>query len=595
MQKSIRGLKSRISLSVIFIVLVTIIFGMHGGTPIEHGDSLTPKAKHTVRHFGNPNFFIYPALMIYLNAVEYSVYEVILKILPHKVSNILDKWPYRDLPGHLLTILFSIIGALSVYGICFILTKSTPFAMIGALLLIFSPLWNANTHYITVDIPLSALCVLTVFILLYYFEKNSTVTVQQMVVLGILTGLSASAKYNGALIASAVVVAVLLRIKPLIYGLKLLIVCGMFAIITFFITNPFIIINFKTFVQDFLYASNLVTIGHPGFTVNTVHHHISESIYLGWNPGAILLSIIGIVLITISRKINVYFKLAILVFPFLHLVILLKTKMTFHRYALPLIPFFAVFAAYTLFCLWQYHKNHYHKYQRPLIIIIISGAIILAIGVNLFQSLSHNIVLQKTDTRTILGELFTKKDNDISGLKIGAGDYCVNFLGISAKKEVMSRVRNSDVQISRSEYDILALDSFTHDRYITDENMRLQIDFTSLQRGRLIKISPYVQKKTMIPFSPMSMYSPYYPDLPYRLKPGPYIEIYFADPQLALTFSRALSENGYDNSTYSIKQGYYFAMFSKGVGAEDKPLSDKSKKINQQFFDLFQKRKNKTL
>lgn len=584
--------KSKISVTVIIITFLAIIFAMHGGTPIEHGDNLAPKAKHTVRNFGDPKFFNYPALMIYMNAFVYIVYEMVLKVFPYQLSRTLDKWPYRDIPGHLLTILFSIIGALSVYGICFILTKSRLYSTIGSLLLITSPLWNANSHFNTVDIPLSALCVLTVFILVYILEKKKEITVHNIVALGILIGFTASAKYNGALIATAVSAALLFRIKPFLHGLKLLAICGLCAIATFLLINPFILINFHTFMHDFLFELNHVATGHPGFTVSAFHHHLSKSLYLGWNFGPILLSGAGFILVLVNKKLKIYTKLAIFVFPILYLMILLRTKLAFQRYALPMIPFLAVLAAYAVFIIGQYIKNRHNRYQRCLIIMILSVVILMVLGVNTYQSLRHNIVLQKTDTRIILGDIFFENSKELIGSKIGAGNYCMNFLGVSAKKKIMSWVRNSEANIP-SDYDIIVIDSFTHDRYISDKNMQLQIDFSKLSSGRLITISPYTQKKTAIPFSPKSMYSPYYPDLPFRIKPGPYIEIYFADPQLAQTFSQILTRKGIDNTPSDIKRGYYYGMFSKeGSGAGEKSLSDKTKKINQRFFELFKKRKS---
>lgn len=588
--------KSKISLTIILIAIFAFVFGMHGGTPIEHGDNLAPKAKRTVRNFGNPRFFTYPALMLYMNASVYIVYELALEVLPEKISRTLDKWPYRDIPGHLLTTLFSIIGAMSVFGICSILTKSSLFSTIGALLLITSPLWNANSHYITVDIPLAALCMLTVFVLLYFLEKKYEIKVQYVIFLGFLIGLAASAKYNGALVASAVIAAILIRVKPLMHGLKFLVICGFFAIGTFLAVNPFILFNFHDFVQDFLYASKIVAIGHPGFMVTAFHHHLSESLYLGWNFGPILLSVFGIIIVITSSKLKLHSKLAILVFPFIHLIVLLRTKMTFHRYVLPLMPFLAVFASYALFKIGQYIKSRYHTNLQSIFYLIMSVATLCVLGVNSYQSLRHNSILQKVDTRTILGDRFSANSTEISDLKIGAGSYCMNFLGDSAKLKTMNWVRNSDVDIT-GDYDIIVIDSFTHDRYITDENMRMQIDFSMFSKGHLISVSPYkLKNKAAVPFSPMSMYSPYYPDLPFRTNPGPYIEIYIANPQLAQSLSQTLTRNGIFTSSCEISRGYYFRMFSKDGSREGiKSLSEQSKQINQRFSELFQKRKSGTL
>lgn len=587
--------KAKISAGVIVVILVAFAFGMHGGTPIEHGDNLAPKAKRTVYNFGNPRFFTYPGLMIYMNASVYIVYELFLKILPDPLHKKLDEWPYRDIPGHLLTLLFSIIGALSVYGICLILTKSHLISTAGSLLLVTSPLWNANAHYITVDIPLSALCALTAFILLKIVEGKNEISVRHMVVLGALAGLAASAKYNGAVIAMVIVAAMAFRIRPPVRSIRLLAVCGIATMGTFFLTNPFILISFREFVQDFLYAANLVAIGHPGFTVLKFHHHFSESLKLGWNVAPILLSLLGLVGFAVSGRIKIYSKIAILGFPIIYAVILLRTKMTFHRYALPMLPFLAVLAAFALFLTGNFIKSRFHGYPSWIPIPMLFAVVTLIAGVNAVQSFHHNTVMQKVDTRVILGTVFSANNHKIANLKIGAGNYCMNFLGIPAKKEKLSWVRDSDAEV-KNDFDIIVLDSFTHDRYVTDDNMQLQIDFAGFANGRLITLSPYDKIKSAVPFSPMSMYSPHYPDLPFRKLPGPYIEVYINDPQLAQEIHQTLNGSRIQSILEDIKHGYYFGMFSKSESEDGrKMLSGKAKEINRRFSELFERRKKRQL
>jgi hypothetical protein len=168
----------------------------------------------------------------------------------------------------------------------------------------------------------------------------------------------------------------------------------------------------------------------------------------------------------------------------------------------------------------------------------------------------------------------------------------MNFLCIPAKKEKLSWVRDSEADV-KNDFDIIVLDSFTHDRYVTDDNMQLQIDFAGFANGRLITLSPYNKVKSAVPFSPMSMYSPYYPDLPFRENSGPYIEVYMKDPQLAQKLHKKLAEREIKITLEDIYQGYYFGMFSKReAGAERKMLSTRARKINRRFSELFEKRKS---
>jgi hypothetical protein len=67
-----------------------------------------------------------------------------------------------------------------------------------------------------------------------------------------------------------------------------------------------------------------------------------------------------------------------------------------------------------------------------------------------------------------------------------------------------------------------------------------------------------------VPFSIKSMYSPYAPDLKFRTRPGPYIELYFDDPSLAGYLYESLLHKGVRTASSGAEQGYYFRKFSHG-------------------------------
>jgi hypothetical protein len=107
------------------------------------------------------------------------------------------------------------------------------------------------------------------------------------------------------------------------------------------------------------------------------------------------------------------------------------------------------------------------------------------------------------------------------------------------------------------------MDSFSHDRYVYDKRLTLPVDFSAFKDGFVVIITPYDRDKDRVPFSPESLYSPYFPDSPFRLRPGPYIEIYFPDSSLARSFSDSLSHSGGGNVSGPITRGYYYNQFLK--------------------------------
>ena len=535
---------------LVLIVLLTVFLAMQGGTPFYHPDSLVDRAEKAMANGGNPGFFHYPALMLYLNGVVYEVYESILQAFPEESP---DSWPHKDFPGHLLTALFSVIAALSVYGTTYILTRSRLYAVMAALLLIASPLWNADAHYITVDIPLASLCALTLFALVFILESKSAVKIRHIVVLGILIGLTASAKYNGALIASSVMIALLLRVRPWFRKVTLLALCGLIAIATFLLINPFALIEFDAFRRDFMYEVSHVAKGHWGYTVDTAHYHFSVSLYNAWGALLLVLSGLGAVLLLINKEQRLHARLAVLTFSLLHLLVLYKTKLSFQRYALPLIPFLAILAVYAVFQVRRYAKTYLGSYRFRITSLLLAAVLVIALGMNLYQTQRHNILLGRTDTRTVLQEVFSENSHLLKSLRVVAGRYS----RLSLRDVVhVGKFKGS------AQYDILIVDSFSFDRFLYDKGRTVGLGFSRFLKGRLVTISPFDENKETVPFSDKSIYSPYAPDLSFRTRPGPYIEIYFRDPSIAQHFYESLLRKEVRKAISEVPQGYYFRQFS---------------------------------
>jgi len=519
-------------------------------------------------HYGNLNFFSYPALVLYLNGVAYCLYDIVVRALPFELSKLASSWPYINIPGHLITTFFSVVGALSTYGTGYVLTRSKYYAVLGALLLFTSPLWNASAHFITVDIPLSALCALTLYATVVVIECYREITVKHIALLGILIGLTTSTKYNGALIASSVAAALWFRSKPSVKSVKLLGLCALLALATFILLNPFIFINWKTFVSHFGYQYNSAVIGHPGYTAGSVHYHLSQSLYYGWGIPLLLISGCGAVVLLMSKEQRLYSKLAVLVFTIVHFLMLAGTQLSFQRYALPLIPFLAILAIYFVYQVGQSIRKYFRTHQQRLVWLVTSVALLAPLAANTSQSLRHNFLLQRKDTRNILREAFAESSQVVNSQEIGAGAYSKDFLGPST--EVRSIETSGDL-------DMIVFDSFTHDRYFYDPRLEFKVDFSRFSKGRVVAISPYDREKAVVPFSPESLYSPYPPDLEFRKRPGPYIEIYFTDATLAQHFSEAVARAGVGSKIGDTQQGYYYELL---VNARVSALTSSSRKTD---------------
>jgi Dolichyl-phosphate-mannose-protein mannosyltransferase len=549
---------SRHGLPVLVLGSLSLAMALIGGTPFYHPDFITGKARHAVLNFGNPDFFHYPALGLYLNGALYGAYEIVLRTLPSAWSSALKIWPYSDMPGHLLTASFSVMGALSTYGTGYLLTRSREYGFLGGLLLITSPLWNAGAHFLTVDIPLAALCALTLYVSVRFAETTRDIGRPHALVLGILVGLAASVKYNGAIIVSSAAAVLGLRTRPFLHSVRWFALCGISALVTFALLNPFILIDSPAFVRDFMLEMNHAATGHPGYTADPFHYHLSTSLYYGWGWMLALLSGWGTVLILIDRRLNPTTAWAVLLFPILHLSLLLGSKLAFQRYALPLIPFVAVLASYGVFGIRRHGNNHLAPLPRRIMGAVSLAMLAAALAVHGIQSVNHNLLLQRTDTRAVFRKAFSANKSGLRSLQIAAGRYSGDHLGVPV--DVFPGHGSSQ---TLRDLDILIMDSFSHDRYIYDKRLTLFVDFSRFTEGLVVTLTPYDQKKDRVPFSPESLYSPYFPDSAFRLRPGPYIEVYFSDASLARSFSDSLSLSGVGNASGPVTLGYYYNKFSR--------------------------------
>ena len=555
----IKALIQRHGGPVLALTVLAFFLAMQGGTPYYHPDSLIPQAERAISNHGNPGFFNYPALIIYLQAAVYRITDILIHCCPTLMSGDHQTWPLHDVPGHVLTACFSVLGTVAVYGSSYLLTAQRKLSTVGTALLVLSPLWNADSHYLTVDIPLASLCALTLLVLVYGIRKSHSFQIGFAVLLGLLVGLAAAAKYNGALIATSVAAVLITPRRRFWRSMVLASICGLVSIIVFLIANPYILLDYTHFIEDFAFEVNHASAGHSGFDVSTPYHHITVSLLQGLGVLPMMTAVYGAIRLTLTKDLEDSAKRAVLVFPISYLFVLLQTRLSFQRYALPLIPLAVVLSTYGLGGFLTGCSSHriprLHKLRTWIVVV----GLTVALGVNGIQSIGHNVLLGKDDTRALLVGTVVQNPELVEGIEVAAGHYVKILLNISNGALV-----TPDGVLGTP--DILILDSFSHDRYISASTTELAIDFSPLQKGTLLILSPYRDKKEMIPPSPKSLYSPYYPDLQFRERPGPYIEMYFANPTLARSYATAFQRMNITHFEAAIPEGYFYRKLSSDAG-----------------------------
>ncbi|MCD8489672.1 MAG: glycosyltransferase family 39 protein [Desertifilum sp.] len=561
--------------------LICLFLGISGGAAKYHPDTVLWKALQTFLENGwNPQFFNYPGFVIYCHAI---VYASLFQILPSfgidwaslwQAGSLTEFTPFFLLPAHLITVAFSLLGVLCTYGVAWELTGKRYVSLLAGLLLATSFLWVTHSHYLTVDIPLAALCMATLWLTLYFTQQPGKIGVGKLVILGIVLGLATSAKYNGILVYPAMVVALGLRgEKRQVWGWigDSLIVLGASAI-AFFLTNPFILLDlqaYQSFQEAILFEANHAKTGHYGYeTRNGWEFHLRHSLYWGYGSLALGLAGVGFVSLLRNQRILASRKLSVLIFPVLFYGLIGSSVLGFQRYMLPVLPSLAVFTAMGAEEISQFLQNRFKLKQQ----IGVCAVTFLLLVPNVFYATLHNTIIRQTDTRTQFSQLLQDPSFRQTPINLYSGGYVRPILRqspIQIQTYLTHRSQNPEyfqsgfakLREQQSILDWIIFDSFSHDRLLYSNPIALAFPLNPENPGWVVQISPYTVDKAKIPFSPESLYAPYLPDLPHRNQPGPLIEFYSTSESQIQQFLAACERQAIPCKSLPGNKGYYWQAF----------------------------------
>ncbi len=581
--------------------IIYIFLAVYGGVPYYHQDqeAVVGTALQTIQQKGYTHFFLYPSLIIYINTICYALLFCLLYLfgMVHTASDFALLYGSGRLPlfhtsflglGHLITVAFGLIGMVSTYLMTHKLTANKAISFIAAFLLITSLLWISNSHFATVDIPLASLLSLFALLVLHVGEKGMVPQKKEVMILGIVLGLIASTKYNGAIVILPLVLSLIFVyrhcLRRMVSHIALL---GGTSLLVFLLTNPFTLVDFNQFIRTFLFQISVGKIGFYGYTtMNGFVYHITHTLPVGYGTISLLLGLLGIVWLVrsnakigtkiffISSLVSFYFSVAL-------------TKASFQRYMLPLAPILAVFSGLGVFCVVIYVREMKSKTLSYIgRTIVFLGLGIVAIQ-NISSAIKHDSVLSRTDTREEFLNVWNKaKVNKDAAIFLG------HSLQPLLKRRTWVLHNTSEVLIpedlGQSPWDIIIFDSFSHDRILYEENIQywkelflrdprplkvpganqwnspfLIRPYLNYENLHVLQISPFTIQKEKIPFSPQSAYSPYLPDLWYRTYPGSFIEIYTAEDDVFAALVKACQDCKVSWNEKRGIEGYYFNHLSE--------------------------------
>ena len=320
---------------------------------LDFGQLLEPSTLFTPESRLNPGWFNYGSLYLYVVAGLEALSSPFVE----------QDWSIFDLQrnGRRVNAIFDTVTVLLVFLIARRLF-STPAAFFASLLAALSVISIQNAHYATVDSLTTTLIVGSVYWSVRYVDRGKMV---DAVLAGVFVGLSVATKFAAAPVAAAVVAAHVLRVwdprrdsvtvriemSHLLRLVKGLLVSGIAGLAALAVAQPYMFIDFGTWVSDVFFQSRMVrrTVDLPYtrqyIDTAVVWYQVKQlstyglGIILGFTVWAGLLWGVVRSFARLDRA-----PLVVLAFLLPYLVLVLTFDVKFMRYMLPAVPLLMVFA-----------------------------------------------------------------------------------------------------------------------------------------------------------------------------------------------------------------------------------------------------------
>jgi dolichyl-phosphate-mannose-protein mannosyltransferase len=345
------------------------LWGINFGLPyLYHADEPVPVASALrILHTGNldPGSFIWPSLLVYLNAVAYLGF-FLFGFLRGSFSSPADL-PYLDIEGiaigkaplpelillsRILSAIFGVASILFVYLICREMKGSKPVGWLAASLLAIEPTSVKNSQLIRPDIIATGFALAAFY---FAFEILTEPSVRNYILAGVCAGLSASTKYPLAIVCIPILAAHISMYRRRALLQNQIYISALASILAFSLTTPFAILHLAQFMGDGILRD--VNVYRP---VISLAANSSAAWYLSflWSNlmWAFPFGLIELLLLLVHRDTK-GFMVASFLFPYL--VLINSFAVHFDNTILPVVPFLCVLAAlfvsqlYDLVLRWQ--------------------------------------------------------------------------------------------------------------------------------------------------------------------------------------------------------------------------------------------------
>jgi hypothetical protein len=263
----------------------------------------------------------------------------------------------------------------------------------GAAALAVAFLHVRDSHFGTLDVPLSMACLAVLYVAFRTLQSRG---LRPLLMSGIALGVAASLKYNGALVFAGIAAAQTLRARAQLVRWPRLVarlaLVGVVGVLTLALTSPFLVLDPATTQHGLGYIfSHLGRATAPA--VGWVQ--LSLALWFGIDPVLLLFAIVGVAYAAWRRQPA---DVIILTFLLVYFVLIGAGRSVFLRYADPMIAPLMLLAGRALAALVE--RTARGQARR----LALAAALVLIAVAPLVHDIRYDLLIQETDTRTLAFE-----------------------------------------------------------------------------------------------------------------------------------------------------------------------------------------------
>jgi hypothetical protein len=284
----------------------------------------------------NPHVFNYPAFFMLSIALALTMLKTVGVTLTFSTAYRIAR--YFSAAAGIATVVVIFRIGLRLFG--------QAGALAAAALLSLAFLHVRDSHFGVTDVPMTFLVVVAFLFIVRLSESGET---RDLLAAGVFAGLATSTKYNAALIALPAMLVIATGTVSVQNAwrerFRRAALFGAMMTAAFLLTSPYTLLDYREFLEDFLFESRHLRMGHGVDLGLGWRHHIVSTLRYGVGTPVLLSGIAGFLLLLWRdpRK-----GLLVAVFPFSYYLLLGSGRTVFARYMIPVVPFLCLAAGYAV-------------------------------------------------------------------------------------------------------------------------------------------------------------------------------------------------------------------------------------------------------